>query len=85
MVSMVNMGYAPPLLNNANIRYKLSCAGLYYALNISDLCSSSFQLIQDCWQPNPEHRPSFDLIKKTIHKINPSKLSPVDLMMAMVI
>lgn len=43
-----------------------------------------FKLIQDCWADNPEHRPSFDTIKKTLQRINPNKLSPVDLMMAMV-
>ena len=37
-----------------------------------------------CWNSVPDNRPTFDEVKKTIHKINPSKLSPVDLMMAMV-
>ena len=41
------------------------------------------QLVDECWDDDPDSRPSFDYIKKTVHRINPNKLSPVDLMMAM--
>ncbi|XP_060558580.1 atrial natriuretic peptide receptor 1-like [Ruditapes philippinarum] len=41
------------------------------------------KLLSECWDTVPDYRPTFDEIKKTIHKINPNKLSPVDLMMAM--
>lgn len=43
--------------------------------------SLSHQLIQDCWDDNPSNRPSFSQIRATLHRINPSKLSPVDMMM----
>ncbi|KAK3089985.1 hypothetical protein FSP39_008227, partial [Pinctada imbricata] len=47
-------------------------------------CPSDYlKLIKDCWNDDPEERPSFEDVKKTIHKINPHKMSPVDLMMAM--
>ncbi|XP_052256340.1 atrial natriuretic peptide receptor 1-like [Dreissena polymorpha] len=51
-----------------------------------DICPCSqhyLHLIDDCWNDDPLSRPSYDVIKKTLHRINPSKLSPVDLMMAM--
>ncbi|KAL4236675.1 hypothetical protein ACF0H5_005059 [Mactra antiquata] len=41
------------------------------------------ELISSCWAREPDDRPTFDEVRKIIHKINPSKLSPVDLMMAM--
>ncbi|XP_062592724.1 atrial natriuretic peptide receptor 1-like [Saccostrea cucullata] len=40
-------------------------------------------LIADCWNDTPINRPTFESIKKTLHKINPHKMSPVDLMMNM--
>ena len=42
------------------------------------------QLIVDCWDDVAINRPSFDHIKKSLHRINPHKMSPVDLMMNMV-
>ncbi|XP_052777167.1 atrial natriuretic peptide receptor 2-like [Mya arenaria] len=54
--------------------------------NKDDICPCAehyLHLIDQCWDDDPEMRPTFDAIKKTIHRINPSKLSPVDLMMAM--
>lgn len=42
------------------------------------------QLLNQCWDTVIINRPDFDTIKKTIHRINPHKMSPVDLMMAMV-
>lgn len=41
------------------------------------------QLITECWDGVALNRPSFDHIKKTLHRINPHKMSPVDLMMNM--
>ncbi|XP_054764256.2 atrial natriuretic peptide receptor 1-like isoform X3 [Lytechinus pictus] len=38
-------------------------------------------LIERCWNINPAQRPHFSQIRQTLHSINPSKLSPVDLMM----
>ncbi|XP_071147062.1 atrial natriuretic peptide receptor 1-like [Mytilus edulis] len=40
-------------------------------------------LLNQCWDTVIINRPDFDTIKKTIHRINPHKMSPVDLMMAM--
>ncbi|PIK56015.1 putative atrial natriuretic peptide receptor 1-like, partial [Apostichopus japonicus] len=45
-------------------------------------CPQEFiQLIEDCWDSSPPNRPSFSQIRATLHRINPSKLSPVDMMM----
>ncbi|XP_069127745.1 atrial natriuretic peptide receptor 2-like [Argopecten irradians] len=41
------------------------------------------QLIKDCWDDNPLKRPSFENAKRSLHVMNPNKMSPVDLMMAM--
>ncbi|XP_068164905.1 atrial natriuretic peptide receptor 1-like isoform X2 [Antennarius striatus] len=39
------------------------------------------ELIRRCRSSNPAHRPTFDQIKKFVHRINPIKVSPVDMMM----
>uniref|UniRef100_A0A3Q3B0S8 Guanylate cyclase n=1 Tax=Kryptolebias marmoratus TaxID=37003 RepID=A0A3Q3B0S8_KRYMA len=39
------------------------------------------ELIRRCRSYNPAHRPTFDQIKKIVHRINPIKGSPVDMMM----
>ncbi|KAM6909403.1 atrial natriuretic peptide receptor 1 [Xenentodon cancila] len=39
------------------------------------------ELIRRCRSHNPAHRPTFEQIKKFVHRINPIKVSPVDLMM----
>ncbi|XP_072172887.1 atrial natriuretic peptide receptor 1-like [Diadema setosum] len=45
-------------------------------------CPQDFiNLIERCWSINPVQRPHFSQIRATLHNINPSKLSPVDLMM----
>ncbi|KAJ8040089.1 Atrial natriuretic peptide receptor 2 [Holothuria leucospilota] len=45
-------------------------------------CPQEFiNLIEDCWDYVPSNRPSFSQIRTTLHRINPSKLSPVDMMM----
>ncbi|XP_024144591.1 atrial natriuretic peptide receptor 1 [Oryzias melastigma] len=38
-------------------------------------------LIRRCRSHNPAHRPTFEQIKKFVHRINPIKVSPVDMMM----
>ncbi|XP_068569232.1 atrial natriuretic peptide receptor 1-like [Cebidichthys violaceus] len=39
------------------------------------------ELIRRCRSHNPVHRPTFEQIKKFVHRINPIKVSPVDMMM----
>lgn len=42
------------------------------------------QLIRRCRSTNPAHRPTFEQVKKFVHRINPIKVSPVDMMMSLV-
>ncbi|RXM98168.1 Atrial natriuretic peptide receptor 2 [Acipenser ruthenus] len=45
-------------------------------------CPSEYvELIRKCRAHNQAHRPTFEQIKKFLYKINPSKVSPVDMMM----
>ncbi|KAM7376847.1 hypothetical protein PAMA_013558 [Pampus argenteus] len=39
------------------------------------------ELIRRCRSHNPTHRPTFEQIRKFVHRINPVKVSPVDMMM----
>ncbi|XP_036967064.1 atrial natriuretic peptide receptor 1-like isoform X2 [Acanthopagrus latus] len=39
------------------------------------------ELIRRCRSHNPVHRPTFEQIKKFVHRVNPIKVSPVDMMM----
>ncbi|XP_029473517.1 atrial natriuretic peptide receptor 1-like [Rhinatrema bivittatum] len=39
------------------------------------------ELIRRCWAYNPMMRPSFEQIKKSLEKMNPNRVSPVDMMM----
>ncbi|XP_068098156.1 atrial natriuretic peptide receptor 1-like [Hyperolius riggenbachi] len=39
------------------------------------------ELLRKCWAHNPMMRPSFEQIKKTLEKMNPQRVSPVDMMM----
>ncbi|KAF4078408.1 hypothetical protein AMELA_G00198840 [Ameiurus melas] len=39
------------------------------------------ELIRRCRSHNPTHRPTFEQIKKFVYRINPHKVSPVDMMM----
>ncbi|KAG7461783.1 hypothetical protein MATL_G00194710 [Megalops atlanticus] len=45
-------------------------------------CPSEYvELIRRCRSHNPTHRPTFEQIRKFVHRINPHKVSPVDMMM----
>ncbi|XP_056299219.1 atrial natriuretic peptide receptor 2-like [Pseudoliparis swirei] len=47
-------------------------------------CPNAYvELIRRCRSLNPLHRPSFDQIKKLVQRINPVKVSPVDMMMTL--
>ncbi|XP_053549133.1 atrial natriuretic peptide receptor 2-like [Bombina bombina] len=61
---------------------------------IPDLSSSKFdqdcpdqadfsELVKKCWAPNPWMRPPFEHIKKCLDRMNPHKVSPVDMMMTL--
>eukprot|EP00079_Xenopus_tropicalis_P034867 XP_017948638.1 PREDICTED: atrial natriuretic peptide receptor 2-like [Xenopus tropicalis] len=39
------------------------------------------ELVKKCWAHNPLLRPSFEHIRKTLERMNPHKVSPVDMMM----
>ncbi|NXC44263.1 ANPRB protein, partial [Penelope pileata] len=41
------------------------------------------ELIRKCRENNPVQRPTFEQIKKTLNKMNPNKVSPVDMMMTL--
>ncbi|XP_047663440.1 atrial natriuretic peptide receptor 2 isoform X2 [Tachysurus fulvidraco] len=41
------------------------------------------ELIRRCRSHNPAHRPTFEQIRKFVHRINPHKVSPVDMMMSL--
>lgn len=43
------------------------------------------QLIKKCWNHNVTTRPTFEQVKKNLDKMNPHKVSPVDMMMNLVI
>lgn len=44
----------------------------------------SVQLIKKCWCQNITMRPTFEQVKKMLDKMNPHKVSPVDMMMNLV-
>ncbi|XP_059832286.1 atrial natriuretic peptide receptor 1-like [Hypanus sabinus] len=47
-------------------------------------CPSEYvMLIRKCRAQNPNYRPSFEQVKKYLHRINPNKVSPVDMMMTL--
>ncbi|CAH2224174.1 atrial natriuretic peptide receptor 2-like [Pelobates cultripes] len=47
-------------------------------------CPSEYvDLIRKCRSQNPAHRPTFEQVKKQLHKMNPNKVSPVDVMMTL--
>ncbi|NXV35058.1 ANPRB protein, partial [Rissa tridactyla] len=41
------------------------------------------ELIRRCRKNNPAQRPTFEQVKKMLHKMNPNKVSPVDMMMTL--
>ncbi|KAK7489046.1 hypothetical protein BaRGS_00019707 [Batillaria attramentaria] len=51
-----------------------------------DVCPSPREyrlLIGQCWAEIADDRPTFDSIRRALHRLNPNKLSPVDMMLAM--
>ncbi|XP_063810516.1 atrial natriuretic peptide receptor 1-like [Pseudophryne corroboree] len=47
-------------------------------------CPSEYvELIRRCRSQNPAQRPTFEQVKKLLYKMNPNKVSPVDMMMTL--
>ncbi|KAG8455040.1 hypothetical protein GDO86_001312 [Hymenochirus boettgeri] len=47
-------------------------------------CPSEYiELIRRCRSQNPTNRPTFEQVKKQLYKMNPNKVSPVDMMMTL--
>ncbi|XP_044135411.1 atrial natriuretic peptide receptor 2-like [Bufo gargarizans] len=47
-------------------------------------CPSEYvDLIRQCRSQNPAQRPTFEQVKKLLYKMNPNKVSPVDMMMTL--
>ncbi|KAM4048993.1 atrial natriuretic peptide receptor 1-like [Anomaloglossus baeobatrachus] len=47
-------------------------------------CPSEYvDLIRRCRSQNPAQRPTFELVKKLLYRMNPNKVSPVDMMMTL--
>lgn len=59
-------------------------AHLLTRVHAAPLTQTRPQLIRRCRAPNPTHRPTFDHIRKFVQRINPVKVSPVDMMMSLV-
>uniref|UniRef100_A0A673A593 Guanylate cyclase n=1 Tax=Sphaeramia orbicularis TaxID=375764 RepID=A0A673A593_9TELE len=62
---------------------KMSASSIIFIFNIvsTDILFSLEQLIKRCWSHNVTMRPTFEQVKKMIDKMNPHKVSPVDMMM----
>ncbi|EMP30784.1 Atrial natriuretic peptide receptor 1 [Chelonia mydas] len=50
--------------------------------NSDTLCTAA-KLIRRCRKTNPTQRPTFEQVKKLLYKMNPNKVSPVDMMMTL--
>ncbi|XP_008290888.1 atrial natriuretic peptide receptor 1 [Stegastes partitus] len=76
--------YMPPEFQNSNMEPTLAgdvfrCSQV--ALEAPQSVNASSELIRRCRSHNPAHRPTFEQIRKFLHRINPIKTSPVDMMM----
>ncbi|KAK5848048.1 hypothetical protein PBY51_005701 [Eleginops maclovinus] len=69
--SSLESSWCPPLPELISSKVDNSCP-----------CPADYvELIRRCRSQNPAHRPTFEQIKKFVHRINPIKVSPVDMMM----
>uniref|UniRef100_A0A3Q1DE13 Guanylate cyclase n=1 Tax=Amphiprion ocellaris TaxID=80972 RepID=A0A3Q1DE13_AMPOC len=78
--------YMPPEFQNSNMEPTLAGdVGSRNSIHKADStcpCPSDYvELIRRCRSHNPAHRPTFEQIRKFVHRINPIKVSPVDMMM----
>ncbi|AWO97321.1 Guanylate cyclase [Scophthalmus maximus] len=71
--SNLDCAWCPPLPELISSRADNTCP-----------CPADYvELIRRCRSHNPVHRPTFDQIKKFVQRINPVKVSPVDMMMSL--
>ncbi len=75
---------------NVNVRLVLYVIGILLYEHIRQWGVALFfatleQLIRKCWCHNATMRPTFEQVKKSLDKMNPHKVSPVDMMMNLVI
>ncbi|XP_056156767.1 atrial natriuretic peptide receptor 2-like [Lampris incognitus] len=69
--SNLECAWCPPLPELISSKAENSCP-----------CPADYvELIRRCRSHNPTHRPTFEQIRKFVHRINPNKVSPVDMMM----
>ncbi|KAK5618329.1 hypothetical protein CRENBAI_019399 [Crenichthys baileyi] len=69
--SNLECGWCPPLPELISSKGDNTCP-----------CPADYaELIRQCRSHNPVHRPTFEQVKKFVHRINPIKVSPVDMMM----
>ncbi|XP_034020171.1 atrial natriuretic peptide receptor 1-like [Thalassophryne amazonica] len=69
--SSLECSWCPPLPELISSRADSTCP-----------CPADYvELIRRCRSHNPAHRPTFEQIRKFVHRINPVKVSPVDMMM----
>ncbi|KAM4611664.1 LOW QUALITY PROTEIN: atrial natriuretic peptide receptor 2 [Polymixia lowei] len=69
--SSLECAWCPPLPELISSKADNSCP-----------CPADYvELIRRCRSHSPAHRPTFEQIRKFVHRINPNKVSPVDMMM----
>ncbi|XP_016359873.1 atrial natriuretic peptide receptor 1 [Sinocyclocheilus anshuiensis] len=69
--SSLECGWCPPLPELISGKADSTCP-----------CPAEYaELIRRCRAHNPAHRPTFEQIRKFVNRINPHKVSPVDMMM----
>ncbi|KAF3698198.1 Atrial natriuretic peptide receptor 2 [Channa argus] len=75
--------YMPPEFQNSDMEPTLAGDVFSYSIILLEIATRSdpVPLIRRCRSHNPTHRPTFEQIKKFVHRINPIKISPVDMMM----
>ncbi|NXI35783.1 ANPRB protein, partial [Galbula dea] len=72
-VHSVEHSWCPPLAELISGKAENSCP-----------CPTDYiQLIRRCRKNNPAQRPTFEQVKKMLYKMNPNKVSPVDMMMTL--
>ncbi|NWR60231.1 ANPRA protein, partial [Bucorvus abyssinicus] len=72
-VHSAEYSWCPPLAELISAKAEDSCP-----------CPTDYvELIRRCRKNNPSQRPTFEQVKKMLYKMNPNKVSPVDMMMTL--